>query len=157
MGREGRNNAAREHLNQIGKLTLQIDQRRRERERLFLDAMCNGSPSLSADKVQSSISGDPMGDRLALCADLTKEIDRLIDSMIAERHRIIGEIQSLPTKRHVELLYLKYVDGKSLTQCADIMVKSNGEPYSYDHIASMHGTALQEFDEIILKSHRNPI
>ena len=156
MGREGRSNEAKEYLMQVGRLNMKIKQRKREREKLFMDAMCNGSPALSADKVQTSISGDPMGDRLARCADITKEIDQLIDSMIRQRHRIIGEIQSLPTRKHTELLYLCYVDGKSLAECADIMIKSNGKPYSYDHIASLHGAALKEFDEIIIKSHRNP-
>lgn len=147
---------AKEYLNQIKILNKRIEQRERERDSLISEAMCNSSPTLSLDKVQSSISGDPMGDKVVEIADIMHEIGQLIIEMQLARHRIIGEIHTLNNAKHIELLYLHYVECRKLTEIADIMRKSNGEPYSYDHIASMHGQALQEFDKIILKSHSNP-
>ena len=147
---------AKEYLRQLKRLEIKIDQRRQERDRLLSDAMGNGSPRLSRDRVQTSVSGDTMGDKLAECADIQAEIDALIKKLVADRHRIIGEIHTLTDARYIQILYLHYVDGKRLEDVAETMVKTNGEPYSYDHIASLHGMALQEFDRIILKSHGNP-
>jgi hypothetical protein len=147
---------AKEYLRQIKRLEIKIDQRRQERDRLLSDAMGNGSPRLSRDRVQTSVSGDTMGEKLAECADIQTEIDWLINKLIADRHRIIGEIHTLTDARYIQILYLHYVEGKRLEDVAEIMRKTNGKPYSYDHIASLHGMALQEFDRIILKSHRFP-
>ena len=147
---------AKEYLRQIKRLEIKIDQRRQERDRLLSDAMGNGSPRLSRDRVQTSVSGDTMGEKLVECADIQTEIDALIKKLVADRHRIIGEIHMLTDARYIQILYLHYVEGKRLEDVAETMVKTNGEPYSYDHIASLHGMALQEFDRIILKSHGNP-
>ena len=147
---------AKEYLRQLKNLEIKIDQRRQERDRLIADAMGNNSPRLTADKVQSSGAGDQMGDKLAAAADIQSEVDWLINKLIADRHRIIGEIHTLTDARYIQILYLHYVEGKKLEDVAEIMRKTNGKPYSYDHIASLHGMALQEFDRIILKPHGFP-
>ena len=147
---------AKEYLRQLKNLEVKIDQRRLERDRLIAEAMGNSSPRLTVDKVQTSISGDTMGEKLADAADIQREVEWLINKLIADRHRIIGEIHTLTDARYIQILYLHYVEGKKLEDVAEIMVKTNGKPYSYDHIASLHGMALQEFDRIILKSHGNP-
>ena len=147
---------AKEYLRQLKNLEVKIGQRRLERDRLIAEAMGNSSPRLTVDKVQTSISGDTMGEKLADAADIQREVEWLINKLIADRHRIIGEIHTLTDARYIQILYLHYVEGKKLEVVAETMTKSNGEPYSYDHIASLHGMALQEFDRIILKSHGNP-
>lgn len=146
---------AKEYLRQIKDLEIKIAQRRSERDQLIADAMGNGSPRLTVDKVQSSAAGDQMGDKLADAADIQHEIDWLINKLIADRHRIIGEIHTLTDARYIQILYLHYVEGKKLEDVAETMVKTNGKSYSYDHIASLHGLALREFDRVILKSHGN--
>ena len=147
---------AKEYLRQLKSLEIKINQRRQERDRLIAEAMGTSSPRLTVDKVQTSISGDTMGDKLAEAADIQREVDWLINKLIADRHRIIGEIHTLTDARYIQILYLHYVEGKKLEDVAEIMVKTNGKPYSYDHIASLHGMALQEFGRVILKSHGNP-
>ena len=147
---------AKEYLRQLKSLEIKINQRRQERDRLIAEAMGNSSPRLTVDKVQTSISGDTMGDKLAEAADIQREVDWLINKLIADRHRIIGEIHTLTDARYIQILYLHYVEGKRLEDVAEIMIKPNGKPYSYDHIASLHGMALQEFGKVILKSHGNP-
>ena len=147
---------AKEYLRQLKNLEIKIDQRRLERDRLITDAMGNGSPRLTADRVQTSFSGDTMGDNLADAADIQREVEWMINKLIADRHRIIGEIHTLNDARYIQILYLHYVEGKKLEDVAEIMRKTNGKPYSYDHIASLHGMALQEFDRIILKPHGFP-
>lgn len=147
---------AKEYLRQLKNIEIKKAQRRQERDRLIAEAMGNNSPRLTVDKVQSSCAGDQMGDKLADAADIQREVDRLINKLIADRHRIIGEIHSLTDARYIQILYLHYVEGKKLEDVAEIMVKTNGKPYSYDHIASLHGMALQEFDRVVLKSHGIP-
>lgn len=147
---------AKEYLRQLKNLEVKIDQRRLERDRLIAEAMGNNSPRLTVDKVQSSGAGDQMGDKLADAADIQNEVDWLINKLIADRHRIIGEIHTLTDARYIQILYLHYVEGKKLEDVAEIMIKPNGKSYSYDHIASLHGMALQEFSKVILKSHGNP-
>ena len=147
---------AKEYLRQLKNLEIKIDQRRLERDRLITDAMGNGSPRLTADRVQTSFSGDMMGDNLADAADVQREVEWMINKLIADRHRIIGEIHTLNDARYIQILYLHYVEGKKLEDVAEIMRKTNGKPYSYDHIASLHGLALQEFDRVVLKSHGIP-
>ena len=147
---------AKEYLRQLKILKIKIDQRRQERDRLIAEAMGNSSPRLTADKLQSSGAGDQMGDKLADAADIQNEIDWLINKLIADRHRIISEIHTLTDARYIQILYMHYVEDKKLEDVAAVMIKPNGKPYSYDHIASLHGIALQEFDRIILKSHGNP-
>ena len=66
---------AKEYLRQIKNLEIKIAQRRLERDQLIADAMGNGSPRLTVDKVQSSAAGDQMGDKLADAADIQHEID----------------------------------------------------------------------------------
>lgn len=138
---------AKDYLRQIRILDLKIKQRTEEQIRLRSEALQNGSPELSADKVQTSISGDRMGDLLTTCAELEKEIQTLINSFIILRHKIIGEIQALEDRRYVEILYLHYVDYKRLEEIACIMVKNDGSPYNYDYIVRLHGAALQEFSK----------
>lgn len=147
---------AKEYLKQIRALDIKIKQRRDERDLLRSQAEGNRSPDMNPNKVQTSISGDPMGDKLAAAADIDREIEWLTNRLITDRHRIINEIQSLQNPKYVEILYLHYVKYKRLEEVSCIMKKTNGEPYSYDHIASLHGLALQEFDRIILKSPSNP-
>ena len=147
---------AKEYLRQLKNLEIKIEQRKREYEQLISEAMGNNSPSLNPNKVQTSLTGDTMSEKISRCVDIQNECQWLMNKMITERHRIIGEIQTLQDPRYVQILYLHYVEGKRLEEVSCTMKKPNGDSYSYDHIASLHGFALQEFERVILKSHGNP-
>ena len=54
------------------------------------------------------------------------------------------------------LCRLKYVKNLRLEQIACEMHKSNGDAYSFDHINTLHGEALQEFDKKILNPIETP-
>lgn len=150
---------AKEYLNQIRLLDLKIGQKIEERDHLKAMAEGNSSPVLSKDKVQTSGSGDKMARTVDKYVDLEIEIDRLIDQYVDMRDKIIDQIHALNKAKYVELLYLKYVgrkgrDGRThylrLEEIACIMKKSNGMPYTYEHIRSLHGEALKKFEEINL-------
>lgn len=149
---------AKEYLSQIRLLNLKIDQKMEEKADLMSRAMGNHSPTLTKDKVQSSISGDRMSNTIDRYVDLEKEIDDLIDRYVDKRDMIINQIHQLEDPRYVELLQLKYVgrrggDGRMhymrLEEIACIMKKPSGMPYTYGHIKSLHGEALKQFAEIM--------
>ncbi len=76
---------------------------------------------------------------------LEHKIGEEIVELANERHRIIGEIQSLSKRKHVDILHDRYVELKSLMEIA---VDKN---YTYDYVKKLHGYALLEFDNKILK------
>ena len=148
---------AKEYLNQIRLLDLKIRQKIEERDHLKAMAAGNSSPVLSKDKVQTSGSGDKMARTVDRYVDLEMQIDKLIDQYVDMRDHIIDQIHAVGEAKYVELLYLKYVGQKGkderihylrLEEIACIMRKSNGLPYTYEHIRSMHGEALKRFAEI---------
>ena len=100
---------AKEYLSQIRLLNLKIDQKMEEKADLMSRAAGNHSPTLTKDKVQSSISGDRMSNTIDRYVDLEKEIDDLIDRYVDKRDMIINQIHQLEDPRYVELLQLKYV------------------------------------------------
>ena len=152
---------AKEYLDQVRLLNKRIDRKIEEKEVLKSIATSTGSQAMNPDKVQSSINLHKTEDAITRYVDMEAEIDRMIDDFVNLRDKIINEIHQLNDVRYEELLYLKYV-GKldentdrihylRLEEIACVMVKSNGDHYSFDHIAHLHGEALQKFWE----SHSN--
>ena len=154
-------NGAKEYLDQIRLLDKRIDRKIEEKEVLKSIATSTGNFSMNPDKVQSSINLHKTEDAITKYVDLEAEIDRMIDHFVDVRDKIINEIHELNDNRYEELLYLKYIgrqehDGGKihyyrLEEIACTMRKTNGDHYSFDHIAHLHGEALQEF----WKQHSN--
>ncbi len=95
-------------------------------------------------------------------ASFERQIDRVIDlrdkliAKIAEtdlkRHEIISVLNDLPNVRYSRLLFMIYVEHKSLTQCADEL------NYSYDYTIELHRKALRTVkipDKSTVKAHEN--
>ena len=154
-------NDAKEYLEQIRLLDKRIDRKIEERDYLRNIAQSAGSFGMNPDKVQTSINLHKTEDAITRYIDMEKEISDMIDDLIDLRDKIINEIHQLNDVRYEELLYLKYVGRLDehtdrihyfrLEEIACTMVKSNGDHYSFDHIAHLHGEALEVFWE----SHRN--
>lgn len=152
---------AKEYLEQVRLLDGRITRKIEEKEYLRNLATGVGSFGLNPDKVQSSINLHKTEDAITKYVDLEAEIDRMIDHFVDVRDKIINEIHELNDNRYEELLYLKYIgrqehDGGKihyyrLEEIACTMRKTNGDHYSFDHIAHLHGEALQEF----WKQHSN--
>lgn len=150
---------AKEYLSQVRLLDLKIDHKLEEKAYLRALAEGNGSQKLSRDRVQTSISGDKMGSIVDRYVDLEKEIDRMIDEYVDKRDHIINQIHMVEGAKYVELLKLKYIGVRNedtgrikylrLEEIACTMLKSDGTPYSYEHVRSMHGEALRRFTEIM--------
>ena len=100
-----------------------------------------GAPE--GERVQTSKTGDTMPDRLSRVIEKEEKRKRLLIEYTETREKIIDQILSMTDRRHVELLYKRYVENKRLEQIA---CECN---YSYTHIKRMHGQALQEFAKIV--------
>ena len=76
--------------------------------------------SVTSDKpnVKSSPNQDKLADAIAKIVDLEKEIDKLVDGMIAQRNRIINQIDALGNTKEYRVLTMRYVKGLKMSQIA---------------------------------------
>lgn len=118
----------KKYLSQIEKYNNLIAQKKTEKE-----------------AVKSDAEGLTGSEYIEQMANLERQIGEEIVELANSRHRIIGEIQSLAKRKHVEILHERYVRLKSLMEIA---VEKN---YTYDYVKKLHGYALVEFDNKVLK------
>ena len=137
---------AKEYLQQVRRLDAQIDQRIEQLEDLR-DKAVGFSQPLSPDKVQTSSSGDKTAQIVERCVDLEAHIKDMTIALMDLKGKIIDQIHELDDYRYIELLYLRYIRYMRLEDISCTMKKRNGEPYSFDHIATLHGEALKSFSE----------
>lgn len=131
---------AKEYLQQIRRLDRLIEHRIKERDSLRTFDGVSGI-SYDGDPVQTSPDGSaPFERTVEKLIALEAQLDNLIDEFVETRNRIIGEIHGLPNTNHVDLLYKRYVEYKTLEVIA---VEMN---YSYERIRHLHGYALRAFE-----------
>ena len=141
---------AKDYLKRLKRLDTIIRQKQQEITDLRLTASSTGGFDYSKERVQSSPSGDaPFVRPVLKIIELEQQINAEINKFIAEKHKIINEIQSLKKSDYINLLYKRYVEYKSLEQ---ICVEMN---FSYDYIKHLHGYALQCFEDKFLNSTPN--
>lgn len=132
---------ASEYLGQIKVLTLRIQQKSGELERIRNEASGIRAMAYDSDRVQSSPT-DRMPDLVIRCIEIEKEIQEDIERNIEFRHQIIYQIQGMPDLKHVQLLYKKYVELKTNPVIAGEMDMAE------DTVRKIHTKALQEFTRI---------
>lgn len=136
-------NKAKEYLSQIRTLDSQIRRRQQEVQELRESAMSMGGASLDANHIRTdSPDPDPLASKVSRYVDLLNETNDMINDLVELKHRIIGQIQMLDDAKYMDVLWKRYVDLKTFDQIADEM------NYSVRHITSIHGRALQMFEEI---------
>lgn len=137
---------AKEYLQQLHKLDVIIKQRSQEKADLRARLFSIGSFDYSKERVQTSLpEGAGYEKQIEKIVDLEKEIDFLIDEYVELKHTIIGQLHELRNGKYIEILYKRYVENKKLEQIAVEM------GYTYNHVRHIHGYALQEFWDKILK------
>ncbi len=92
--------------------------------------------------MQTSGSHDMVGDLVAKIVDLESEITALTNEYIERRTEIIRTIDSVENSVLYEILFKKYVEGKSLGVIADEI------GYAYQWTKSLHLTAIAEVQKI---------
>lgn len=136
---------AKQYLSQLRKLNLSIEQNRLELERLRED-----SRSIKATDYGSVAVSHSSGNEASYAAaverliDLEAKVSVRIAMLAALRNKIILEISEMSNPRFSDLLYQRYVEGRSLEQIAVKMA------YSYSRVKHMHGIALQAFQKEVL-------
>lgn len=103
-------------------------------------AQATGALDYSRDRVQTSVSGDPISNTVIRYLSLEEEIDRQINQFVDLKNQIINQIQELKDINYVQVLFKRYVEYKGLEVIAIEM------GYTYPYVRALHGHALQEFE-----------
>lgn len=139
---------AKEYLRQLHILDIKIQRLRVEYE----DLTCRTGALSEIRGIESEV-----GEVVSKADKIGRRLAKRSGEYNACREKIVRQILDLEDTRYSDILLLRYVDGKRLEDIACIMQKSNGAPYSYEHILHLHGQALQAFEKKYLKSHSNHI
>lgn len=131
----------KKYLSQVYNLNCRIENKKSERDQLRELAMSVSSFS-NRERVQTSGSQDKMGDTVAKILDLETEITASIVEYLGKKEEVIRTIESVENINMYNLLYKRYVDGKTLTTIADEM------GFSEDYIKHLHGDALRVVKKI---------
>jgi DNA-directed RNA polymerase specialized sigma subunit len=140
--RGGIKTEAKEYLQQLRRLDIQIMQMKDQQEMLRATLLSATNPEdehVSGGRLPGDTSVVNLVDKLDR---QSREINRLLAEFIEQRLRIIQEIHSLENPLHVQILFKRYVEYKKLDQIAEEM------HYSYVHIIRLHGQALKSFSEL---------
>lgn len=144
---EKRKLTAREYLGQLAVIDTKIQQKLEELEAMKVDACSAGGIDYSKDRVQTSRSGDAIGDAVVRYTALNGEINREIDEFADIKHRIIKEIHSLNSNNYIKVLFKVYVQYKSIKTASDEM------QMSYQYVRNIHKKALLAFEKIYPDLH----
>ena len=133
--------SAREYLGQLQELDTNINQYLE-----LLDDMKNKTSSTcgidySAERVQTSPSGDSLCKAVTNYVDFNEQINREIDKFSDAKEQIIRQIRGLHNARYSQVLFKVYVQFKSLK------VASGEMGMSYQYVRNLHKKALTRFEE----------
>lgn len=134
----------KQFLRQLRKIAANIEVLQEELTRLR-SRLESTTVQLSADRVQTSQTGDRFADAIADLADKELYYMDMVEEYERLRQRIVDLILGMDNPIHVQVLYGRYVKGRSLSAIANELA------YSYDRIKHVHGEALQAFDEKYLR------
>lgn len=95
--------------------------------------------TLSADRVQTSISGDKFGNCICSAVDTEKEIDGLIDELCDIKEAVKNTIAEMDDETEQEVLYDRYFLYKNMTQISVSIGRSVRQTQR------IHGSALSSF------------
>lgn len=131
---------AKEYLSRIIILKQRITSRIDELNEMRAMAV---SISVSTDReyVQSSGSGDAICNAVANIVNAEKQLAEVISQYMQEREEAKNRIEKMDDETLREILYLRYISGKSLSAVAETM------HYSDRQIIRLHGEALSKFEK----------
>ena len=134
---------AKEYLSGLRLLNIKIKHKLQEAEELRSLAFGTASLNSDSERVQTSPSGD--GRQIILVnryVDLEAEIQALVDKYVVMKDEIINRIHQLEDARYVEVLFKRYVEGKTMRQIAEEM------DYEYTSIYKIRKRAIAELDKL---------
>ena len=112
-------------------------------QRQWKDIAMGITANMGGDKVQSSGSPSKMADAVVKCVDMEREIDSLVDKLIATKKEVISTIEQLDSPIGYNVLHLRYIQLKDLQEIADHYKRS------YDWAKQTHRRALKGVQRIL--------
>lgn len=136
-------NAAKEYLEQVGKLDAIIDCKLADVNRLYAMAT-RITPTLKQDAVSGGMGGnDRMANAVAKIVDLQREIDADIDRLVVLKREISRTLERLKLPNHYTVLYDRYLLGMSWDDIAADM------GYCKRNVQVIHGGALAALNRLL--------
>jgi DNA-directed RNA polymerase specialized sigma24 family protein len=132
---------AKEYLNQVKKLDLQIKNKLIERQQ-WRDIALGITANMDTERVQSSGSQSKLADAIVKCVDIEAEIDSLIDKLIDTKKEVIQTIEQLTSPLQYDVLHLHYIQFMTLQEIADKY------GMSYDWAKQAHKRAVKNVQKI---------
>lgn len=130
---------AKEYLRQLQDMERAIE-KKQDRRREILYRAKYVSANYSGVKVRSGFTSDRVADAVIAAEALQEEIDADTWDLICKRHEVIDQIQQLREVPHMQILFGKYVQRKTL----DAVAREYG--ITPTTIRRLHGEALLEFE-----------
>ena len=133
---------AKQFLSQARRIDKRIDNYVEEITQL-LTLATKTTPSNAQERVQSSGTGDKVGDGASKIADLQREMDEWVDELIIKKEEIRKVIEQVDDTDCYDLLYKRYILYKKWEQIAvDKDITTMG-------VWKMHGRALKKVEKIL--------
>ena len=139
--------SAREYLGQLQELDTNINQDLERLDDMKINACSTGGIDYSAERVQTSPTGDSLCRQVTNYVDFNEQINREIDSFSDAKEQIIKQIRGLHDARYSQVLFKVYVQFKTLK------VASGEMGMSYQYVRNLHSAALTRFEEIYDNLH----
>jgi DNA-directed RNA polymerase specialized sigma subunit len=132
---------AKKFLLQIKKLDRLIENKMIEVQQLK-ELVCNTSPTLTAERVQSSGNPHRMADAIGKYIDLENEINHRIDEFVNAKNDVISVIEQLDATEY-DILHKVYVQDFTLYDVAEKYDRT------YSWVTTIHGRAIKHVQNIL--------
>lgn len=138
---------ARQYLEQLQMIDIQINQDIERLSEMKESALCTGGIDYSRERVQTSPVGDKIGTDVTRYMTFNDEINAEIDRFVDAKEQIIKEIRGLHDKNFIQVLFKIYVQFKTVKAASQEMKKS------YSYTVDLHKKALEAFEETYKNLH----
>lgn len=133
---------AKDYLKQVLLLEEKITQKQMRYDEILRTATSIKAIGYNEEKVQTSSTTDDISNVVIRYMELQEEINHDIDNFIDVKNKVITEIQALSNVKFVNLLFMRYIQGKRLDEIAASL------NYSYQYARELHSCALKAFAEV---------
>lgn len=130
---------AKEYLSQAATLKRRIKQIEDRIEELRTEASSPKAIRYDKDMIQSSPSGDALANYMIRLDHEERKLIRLKEQYLDIHEEIRNRILLVRPDLYADVLYMRYLEGKSLVDIAEELL------YSYIYVCKLHGRALLEF------------
>ena len=133
---------AKEYLQQIKKKDDEINRKIERVEELCSSVASTRSPTLTADRVQTSVAGDKVSETVAKIVDLEAEINADIDSFVDLKNEVRQKVRSCCNRTEVRVIELHYFNYLSIKLTA-VNMKMN-----IRSVQRVHKSALNKIQDV---------